>query len=139
MRVSGNQCQDSPECGTSFHEPCTESPKHETSRTRTNGPDTEAVASFEKEMYYHVGERSRFFHGDYRHHPLVSIFTSALMIPLPLHTSHSILNSCRVHQPLLGVSFSLPPPLPASSHRAPYMISCFFFHAATEHSDLTHL
>ena len=88
-------------------------------------------------MYYHVGERSRLSHGDYRHHPLVSIFTSALMIPLSLHTLHFILNSCRVHQHLL-VFLPSPPSPHASSHRAPYMIS-FFFHAATEHSDLTHL
>ena len=93
-------------------------------------------------MYYHVGEWSRLIAGDYRHHPLVSIFTSALMIPLSLHTLHSILTSRRVHQPLLVVSSFTPIPLPppASSHRAPYMMSCFFFfHAATEHSEFDSL
>jgi hypothetical protein len=84
-------------------------------------------------MLYHVGEWSRFIARDYRHHPLVSIFTSALMIPFSL-TLHRVVALCRDIN-LAGLS---PNPIPASSHRAPFMIS-FSFHAATEHFKLDSL
>jgi hypothetical protein len=51
-------------------------------------------------MYYHVGEWSRVIVRDYRHHPLVSIFTSALMIPLSLSTT------CTPSRPRAGLSTS---------------------------------
>jgi hypothetical protein len=83
-------------------------------------------------MFYHVGEWSRDIARDYRHHPLVSIFTSALMIPLSLNALHCIVTSCRDIK-LAGLFLT-----PASSHRAPFMVS-FSFHAATEHSEFDSL
>ena len=80
-------------------------------------------------MFHHVGEWSRVVARDYRHHPLVSIFTSALMIPL----SHCL----ALHRDLVQGHWSCRCP-PASSHRAPFMIS-FSFHAATEHSEFDSL
>ncbi|SRR6266404_8624257 len=80
-------------------------------------------------MFHHVGEWSRVVARDYRHHPLVSIFTSALMIPLSLTPLHCIVTLCKV----IGLAGP-----PASSHRAPFMIS-FSFHAATEHSEFDSL
>jgi hypothetical protein len=80
-------------------------------------------------MFHHVGEWSRVVARDYRHHPLVSIFTSALMIPL----SHCL----ALHRDLVQGHRSCRCP-PASSHRAPFMIS-FSFHAATEHSEFDSL
>lgn len=82
-------------------------------------------------MFHHVGEWSRVVARDYRHHPLVSIFTSALMIPLSLTALHCIVTLCKV------IGLAGPPP-PASSHCAPFMIS-FSFHAATEHSEFDSL
>ncbi|KAI0296628.1 hypothetical protein BC826DRAFT_222369 [Russula brevipes] len=83
-------------------------------------------------MFYHVGEWSRDIARDYRHHPLVSIFTSALMIPLSLNALHCIVTWCRDIK-LAGLFLT-----PASSHRAPFMVS-FSFHAATEHSEFDSL
>ncbi len=80
-------------------------------------------------MFHHVGEWSRVVAGDYRHHPLVSIFTFASMIPLSLTALHYIVTLCKV----IGLAGP-----PASSHRAPFMIS-FSFHAATEHSEFDSL
>ena len=98
MRVSRNQCQDGSERGATFYKLSTQSTEHEASRTRRSAS---ATSQGEKaEMYYHVGEWSRVIVRDYRHHPLVSIFTSALMIPLSLSTT------CTPSRPRAGLSTS---------------------------------
>jgi hypothetical protein len=80
-------------------------------------------------MFHHVGEWSRVVAGagDYRHHPLVSIFYLCFD---DTTFSHCIVTLYKV--------IGLAGPPPASSHRAPFMIS-FSFHAATEHSEFNSL
>ena len=81
-------------------------------------------------MFHHVGEWSHVVARDYRHHPLVSIFYLCFDDTTFSHL-HCIMTSCKV------IGLAGPPLPPASSHRAPFMIS--FFHAATEHSEFNSL
>jgi len=76
-------------------------------------------------MFHHVGEWSRVVARDYRHHTLISIFYLCL--------DDTTFSHCLApHRDLVQG------PPPASSHRAPFMIS-FSFHAATEHSEFNSL
>lgn len=80
-------------------------------------------------MFHHVGEWSRVVARDYRHHPLVSIFY--------LCFDDTTFSHCLApHRDLVQGYRSRRSP--ASSHRAPFMIS-FSFHAATEHSEFNSL
>jgi hypothetical protein len=82
-------------------------------------------------MFHHVGEWSRVVARDYRHHPLVSIFY--------LCFDDTTFSHCLApHRDLVQGVVGLAGPPPASSHRAPFMIS-FSFHAATEHSEFDSL